>query len=334
MSTSNIVTRQFERIPERTVLVLLENMIWPILAVISLLILATVPRVFTNTMALRLMLFAAAPLGLVVLAESICLLSGHFDLSVGAIAGFSAVFTAMVLAEWSLVSNPVLGVAIVLAVGSAIGATNGIMIAKLGMNPFLQTLAFFIIFGGGKLALTTRPISDLPEGYVAPGGNEYVAIGILLASFACMAVVFRYTAFGQAVYAVGSDEEAARAVGIRTDRTIIAVYTLSGFFCALAGWLLTGYTGIVSPDIADDMVFSAFAAAIIGGISLFGGRGKLLGALGGVLLLSLVETALNVSGFDPTLIEVVNGVVLLFAILLYNTKESIRERVLSAGVSS
>ncbi|ELZ05990.1 ABC transporter permease [Natrialba asiatica] len=332
MSTTNIVTRQLERISERAVLVLLENMIWPILAVISLLILVTVPRVFTNAATLELMLFAAVPLGLIVLAESICLLSGHFDLSVGAIAGFSAVFTAMVLAEWNLVSNPVLGVLIVLAVGCTIGATNGIMIAKLGMNPFLQTLAFFIIFGGGKLALTTQPISGLPDGYVAPGDSALVAIGILLASFACMVALFRYTAFGQAVYAVGSDEDAARAVGIRTDRTIIAVYTLSGFFCAIAGWMLTGYTGLVSPDIADDMVFPAFAAAIVGGISLLGGRGKLLGALGGVLLLSLIETALNVSGVDPTLIEVVNGIVLLIAILLYNTKESVRERVLSAGV--
>lgn len=331
---SNIVTRQFDRLPEQSVLILLENMIWPILAVISLLVLAFVPQVFTNTATLQLMLFAAVPLGLVVLAESVCLLSGHFDLSVGAIAGFSAVFTAMVLAEWSLVSNPILGVVIIVAVGCVIGATNGIMIAAFGVNPFLQTLAFFVIFGGGKLALTTQPISGLPDGYTALGSDPIVAIGVLLASFVFMAGIFQYTHFGQAVYAVGSDKEAARAVGINTERTIILVYTLSGFFCALAGLMLTGYTGLVSPDIADDMVFSAFAASIIGGISLFGGRGKLLGALGGVLLLSLIETSLNVAGFDPTLIEVVNGIVLLIAILLYNTKENIRERVLSAGVST
>lgn len=334
MRTSNIVTRQFDRFPEQSVLILLENMIWPILAVISLLVLAFVPRVFTNTATLQLMLFAAVPLGLVVLAESVCLLSGHFDLSVGATAGFSAVLTAMILAEWSLVSNPILGVVIVVAVGCVIGATNGIMIATFGVNPFLQTLAFFVIFGGGKLALTTQPISGLPDGYTALGSSPIVAIGVLLGSFVFMAVIFRYTQFGQAVYAVGSDKEAARAVGINTERTIILVYTLSGFFCALAGLMLTGYTGLVSPDIADDMVFSAFAAAIIGGISLFGGRGKLLGALGGVLLLSLIETSLNVAGFDPTLIEVVNGIVLLIAILLYNTKANIRERVLSAGAST
>lgn len=334
MRTSNIVTRQLDRLPEQSVLVLLENMIWPILAVIALLVLAFVPQVFTNTATLELMLFAAVPLGLIVLAESICLLSGHFDLSVGAIAGFSAVFTAMVLSEWSLVSNPVLGVLLIIAVGCVIGATNGIMIARFGVNPFLQTLAFFVIFGGGKLALTTQPISGLPDGYTAPGSNPVVAIGVLLASFVFMAGIFRYTQFGQAVYAVGSDTDAARAVGINTERTIILVYTLSGFFCALAGLMLTGYTGLVSPDIADDTVFSAFAAAIIGGISLFGGRGKLLGALGGVLLLSLIETSLNVAGFDPTLIEVVNGIVLLIAILLYNTKENIRQRVLSAGAST
>ncbi len=334
MSTSNLIDKQLERVPERPALILLENMIWPILAFISVLVLIAVPSVFTNPGTLRLMLFAAVPLGLIVLAESICLLSGHFDLSVGAIAGFSAVFTAMVLAEWSLVSNPVLGVLIIIGVGCVIGATNGIMIAKFGVNPFLQTLAFFIIFGGGKLALTTQPISGLPEGYTAIGNSAPVAIGILLGSFALMAGIFRYTLFGQAVYAVGSDEEAARAVGINTEQTIILVYTLSGFFCAIAGLMLTGYTGVVSPGIADDMVFPAFAAAIIGGISLFGGRGKLLGALGGVLLLSIIETSLNVGGFDPTIIEVVNGIVLLIAILLYNMKANIREQVLSAGASS
>ncbi|WP_049954782.1 ABC transporter permease [Halostagnicola larsenii] len=334
MSSSNIVTRQFDRLPEQSVLILIENMIWPILAIISFFILLFVPRVFTNTATLELMLFAAVPLGLIVLAESICLLSGHFDLSVGAIAGFSAVFTAMALAEWNLIANPFLGILLIIAVGCAIGAMNGIMIAKFGMNPFLQTLAFFIIFGGGKLALTTQPISGLPEGYTAAGNSAPVAIGILLASFAVMAGIFKYTEFGQAVYAVGSDKEAARAVGINTERTIILVYTLSGFFCAIAGLMLSGYTGLVSPNVADDMVFSAFAAAIIGGISLFGGRGKLLGALGGVLLLSIIETALTVSGFDPTLIEVMNGIVLMIAILLYNMKENIRGQVLSAGANT
>lgn len=334
MSTQQEFLSRINVFSENTALVLLENMIWPVLLATALVILATVPATFTNVATIQLMLFTMVPLGLIVLAESICLLSGHFDLSVGAIAGFSAVFTAMVMTEWGLLAHPVAGILLILVVGSAIGFTNGVFIAKLGVNPFLQTLAFLIIFGGGKLALTTQPLFDLPGGYLYPGDNRLTAIGILVVSFVVMALVLKYTNFGRAIYAVGSNKESARAVGINTDRVVIAVYTLSGFFCGIAGLMLTGFINAVPPDIADDMVFPAFAAAIIGGVSLFGGRGKLLGAFGGVLLLSLIQTALNVAGTDPTVIGVVEGVVLFAAILLYTTKSRVRERILSSEVAS
>lgn len=333
MSVVDRVWTSIEDQSNTVVLPLLENMIWPVLAVVCLGVFIFVPQTFTNIPTVQLMLFAMVPLGLVVLAESICLLSGHFDLSVGAIAGFSAMFTAMVLAEWSLTTNPFAGFAIIILVGCTIGFINGIFIAKFGVNPFLQTLAFLIIFSGGKLALSTRPVFGMPDLYLMPGNIEWIAISVMLLSFVVMAVVLQYTSFGRAVYAVGSDKEAARAVGINVDRVVILVYTISGFFCAIAGLMLTGFIGAVPADIADGMVFPAFAGAIIGGISLFGGRGKLLGAFGGVLLLAVLETSLNVRGVDPTLINVVNGIVLLFAIMLYTTKERIRSRVLAAEVA-
>lgn len=333
MSFQNKVANQFDVLSGNTALILLENMIWPVLLVTALVVLAAVPSVFTNVLTIRLMVYAMVPLGLIVLAESICLLSGHFDLSVGSIAGFSAVFTAMAFGSWGLVSNPIVGILLIVAVGSFIGLLNGVFIAKFGVNPFLQTLAFLIIFGGGKLALTTQPVFNLPDGYLYPGGTVGVAVALLVASFLLVSVMFKYTNFGRAVYAVGSDKESAREVGINVDGVIIAVYTMSGLFSAFAGLMLTGFIGGVPPDIADDMVFPAFAAAIIGGISLFGGRGKLMGAFGGVLLLSLIQTSLNVAGTDPTIIGVVEGFVLLVAILLYTTKARLRQRILSAEVA-
>jgi ribose/xylose/arabinose/galactoside ABC-type transport system permease subunit len=333
MSFDNALSKRFDALSGNTALILLENMIWPVLLATALVIFAIVPSVFTNVPTLRLMVYAMVPLGLIVLAESICLLSGHFDLSVGSIAGFSAVFTAMTLGTWGVTSSPVLGVLLIVLVGSFIGLLNGIFIAKFGVNPFLQTLAFLIIFGGGKLALTTQPVFDLPDGYLFVGGTVWVAISVLVASFLLVAFMFKYTNFGRAVYAVGSDKESAREVGINVDGVIIAVYVMSGFFSALTGLMLTGFIGGVPPDIADDMVFPAFAAAIIGGISLFGGRGKLLGAFGGVLLLSLIQTSLNVAGTDPTVIGVVEGIVLLVAILLYTTKARLRQRILSSEVA-
>lgn len=321
--------------PSSIVPVLLEHMIWPILAVTILIAAVLVPQMFTNLRSLELVLYSSVPLGLLVLAESVCLLTGHFDLSIGSIAGFSAVFTGMLVGDclscWSVISNPYLAIGIILLVGGLIGVTNGVMIAKLGVNPFLQTLAFLIIFGGAKTAMNTQPVTGLPDAYVSPGGNSLLAIGLLVVVFLVFAFIMRYTTFGQSIYAVGSNEQSARAVGINTDRVIIAVYAISGVLSGLAGLMLTGYTTIVAPDIAENMVFPAFAAAVIGGVSLFGGRGLISGALGGLLLLGIVQTALNLSGVPAAQVEMANGIVLLVAILLYNMKETIRARVLSGG---
>ena len=329
---SVVTSLDFDGGTDGVVLTLLDNMIWPILAVAVLGALVFVPQTFTNLRSIELLLHSSVGLGFLVLAESICLISGHFDLSVGSIAGFSAMFAALVLSpsNWAVFASPVAGVVTILLVGALIGVVNGVFISKLGINPFLQTLAFLIIFEGAKISLSSLPVSDLPSGYTAIGASAEVAVGALLLTFLVVAILMKRTPFGQSIYALGSEKESARAVGINTDRMIIAVYGLSGLFAGVGGLMLTGYTTVVSPDTASGLVFPAFAASVIGGISLFGGRGKVSGALGGVLLLGLVQTALNLSGIGVAQIQAVNGLILLIAILLYNTRSNIRQRILSA----
>ena len=153
----------------------------------------------------------------------------------------------------------------------------------------------------------------------------------MLFAFLVFGVVMRYTRFGQAVYALGSDKHAAREVGISTDIVIIAVYVISGILAAIAGLMKTGFVGIVPPLIGEGLVFQAFAGAVIGGISLFGGRGKIMGALGGVILIQVIQSALNTSSFvGATQIQMINGFVLFAAILLYSTQERIRSRILAS----
>ena len=245
-------------------------------------------------------------------------------------------FTGMVLGTcpscWSLTTSPWIGFGLILVIGATIGLVNGVMIAKVGLNPFLQTLAFLIIFEGAKTAMQTQPVTGLPSLYVSVGGTPSFAIGVLLLAFLVFGIVLQYTSFGQAVYAVGSSEKSAREVGIDTGRLIIAVYTISGILSAIAGLMLTGFVGVVPPLIGEGLVFQAFAGAVIGGISLFGGRGKVTGALGGVVLIQIVQSALNNSpAVGATQIQMVNGFVLLAAILLYSTQAKIRARILASG---
>jgi ribose/xylose/arabinose/galactoside ABC-type transport system permease subunit len=334
MATADYVPESVE--VDNLLLSLLDNMIWPILLLMTLAVWVVVPRTFTNLRSIQFILHGSVGLGFVALAEAVCLVSGNFDLSVGSIAGFSAMLAGLVVStnQWNLVSNPLLGVAVILSIGLVIGITNGVMISKVGINPFLQTLAFLIILQGAKLTLSTITVTGLPDGYTNIGNSPQISVGLLFLTFVLVGFGMKYTPFGQAVYAVGSDDESARAVGIDTDRVVIAVYAISGILSAAGGLMLTGFINVVPPTIGDELVFPAFAAAVIGGVSLYGGRGKVTGALGGVLLLGLIQAALNISGTPPEQVTLVNGLVLLAAILVYSSRRRLRERILSRQVEA
>jgi len=328
---SVIDTSRLPRLDDEVLLPVIDRMIWPLLAVVSLGVYVFVPQTFSNVRSVELILHGSVGLGFLVLAESICLISGHFDLSVGSIAGLSAMVAGLALSpqKWGLIGDPILGVVLILAVGTAAGAFNGVMVGRFGINPFLQTLATLIIFEGAKLTLSTVTVATLPDAYVFPGNDSVTAIALMLAAFLLVGFLMRYTGVGQAIYALGSDDEAARAVGIETARLTVAVYAISGFLAGFGGLMLTGYSSVVPPDIGSGLVFQAFAASVIGGISLFGGRGKITGALGGVALLGLIQAALVISGTPPEQIQLLNGLVLFVAILLYNTQTRLRSRILS-----
>jgi len=335
MSTERSTQRRWFSVSDDSLLTILEHMIWPILAIVIIGVLATVPGTLSTFTSVRLILWSAVPIGLLVLAESICLLSGHFDLSIGAVAGFSAMFTAMVIGnapqDWNVVHNAWIGFALVISVGLLIGFVNGYMVGVVGINPFLQTLSFLIIFQGARTAINTQPGSGLPHLFVQPGGTPDFAIGVFLLAFVLFGIVMRYTRFGQAVYATGSDDHAAREVGVSTERVIIAVYAISGVLSAVAGLMIAGYTSVVPPLIGDGLVFQAFAGAVIGGISLFGGRGRVTGALGGVILIQIIQSALSNSNLvSSTQNQMINGIVLFVAILLYSTQDRIRSRILAS----
>jgi ribose/xylose/arabinose/galactoside ABC-type transport system permease subunit len=324
----------------RFLLFALDNLIWPILLVAFVFFSLLLPEIFTQYRNIEFLLFTSAGLGAITLAEGICLISGNFDLSVGSVAGFSAMFAALFITQWFPGVPGVAGIAVLLAVGGTIGFLNGFFIAKYGVNPFLQTLAALIVFEGGILVLSTRSVYGLPESYLWLGGGDTsfggvlpqpvpVAVFFMLGLFVLVWFVLTKTRFGRAVYAVGGDEESAAEAGINTERIVIAVFVISGMLSATGGLLLTGFNGGATPTLGTSQLFPAFTAAVIGGISLFGGRGNVFNALGGVLLLGTISAGLVMLNIDPQIVQTINGIVLFAAILLYTFVQRFRERLLS-----
>jgi len=151
----------------------------------------------------------------------------------------------------------------------------------------------------------------------------------MLGLFVAVWFMLSKTRFGRSIYAVGGDEESAAEAGIDTDRVVIAVFVLSGMLAATGGLLLAGFNGGATPTLGTQQLFPAFTAAVIGGISLFGGRGNVLNALGGVLLLRTIAAGLVMLNIDPQIVQTINGAVLFSTILLYTFVQRFRERLLS-----
>lgn len=339
LQRSNVTTEWF--------LWALDNMIWPILAITFVVFALLIPTIFTRPSNIQFILYSSAALGALVLAESVALLSGNFDLSIGSIAGFSAMVTALFLHSWFPSTPGVAGILMILAIGGVIGFVNGVSIGYFGINPFLQTLAFFIIFRGAVFILSSITIAPLPESYLFVGGatvHETPLLGDLMTSFAGqipVAVpliiglyalawfVMQYRPIGLAIKAVGGDEVAAEEAGIVKERIILLVFTISGVLAGLSGLLYTGYLSAAPPGLAQGALFPAFAGAVIGGISLEGGRGDIKNAFGGTLLLTMIQVGLIQVGIEAQAIRFINGVVLLLAIYLYTAEAKIRRHLLS-----
>jgi len=222
-----------------------------------------------------------------------------------------------------------------IAIGAIIGMFNGFLIGKIGINPFLQTLGMYILLYGLVLAVARHTLFEIPSGLLAAGAARVGNIGIPLAIIILLitAVVYHFflqkTPLGRRIYAVGSNEEAARACGINVVRTRILVFTISGMFSAVAGLLYMGYMGCVPLGLAEADIFLAFAGTIIGGVALTGGSGKVSGVLGGILLIGILDVGLSTLRIPAHWRGMINGIVLMTAILVNSFQYRIKKHLLS-----
>jgi simple sugar transport system permease protein len=262
-------------------------------------------------------------LALLVLAESLVLITGKFDLSLESTVGLAPMMggwliTTAAMGGSGLMLNPYLAIAVTLLVGVLIGAFNGFLIVRLGINAFIVTLSMLILLRGITLGMASgKTLYNLPPEFTYLGSAVWLGIpasiwicGIL---FAVGSFFMRYHRFGRAIYAIGGNAEAARAAGIRVERVTWLVFVVASLLAALAGLLLSGRLGAITAQQGSNLIFTTFAAAVIGGISLNGGKGSLIGALTGVLLLGVVTNILTLSQIASFWIDATFGAIILIA---------------------
>ncbi|MFC4713247.1 ribose ABC transporter permease [Planococcus dechangensis] len=261
---------------------------------------------------------------LIAFGMTFVILTGGIDLSVGSILALTGAVTAGMMASGV---DPILAMLLGLFLGAVLGAINGIIIAKGKVAPFIATLATMTIYRGLTLVYTEgRPISGLGDSvaFQMLGKGYFLGIPIpvvtMLISFGILYFILKKTTFGRRVYAVGGNEEASVLSGINADRIKIYVYSLVGMLAALASLILTSRLNSAQPTAGQMFELDAIAAVVLGGTSLTGGRGWIVGTLIGALIIGVLNNGLNLIGVSSFFQQVVKGAVILLAVLLDRKK--------------
>jgi ribose transport system permease protein len=261
---------------------------------------------------------------LIAFGMTFVILTGGIDLSVGSILALSSAITAGLMTGGM---DTTLAVLIGLMAGMAMGAVNGLIIAKGKVAPFIATLATMTVFRGLTLVYTEgKPITGLNPDFAMLGKGFFLEIPMpviwMVLSFVVLYFILRHTTFGRHVYALGSNEEATRLSGISTTRVKVWVYTISGLFAALSGIILASRLNSAQPTAGTAYELDAIAAVVLGGTSLAGGRGWIVGTLIGAMIIGVLDNGLNLLNVSSFYQAVVKGAVILVAVLLDRSKSN------------
>jgi fructose transport system permease protein len=282
---------------------------------------------FFSPFALTLILQQVQIVGVLAAAQTLIILTAGIDLSVGAIAVLCTI--VMGKASFSYGVPPAISVAIGLAVGTGLGAISGWLVSRMKLPPFIVTLGMWqIVLAATYLYSANETIrsQDIEAeasflqflGTKIQFGGATFTLGVILMIllFITMAYILRSTAWGRHVYAIGDDPEAAELSGVDVHKTYMTVYMAAGFICGLAGWVMIGRFGSISPSATTGVIgnIQAITAVVIGGISLFGGRGSIAGALFGALIVGVFELGLRMAGADPQWTFMLIGVLIIAAV--------------------
>jgi len=258
--------------------------------------------------------------GVIAIGQTLVILTAGVDLSCGTVMALGAIVMTKLAAE--------LGVSVPLAISVGVGATtlfgllNGLLVTRINLPPFIVTLGTLnIAFAITQLYSNAQTVTDLPEAMNALGGTFHLGgatvvygVVVMLALYAVTAFVLRETAAGRHVYAVGNNAEAARLTGIATPRVILAVYVVAGVLYGIAALLSVAHTGVGDPNAGQTENLDAITAVVLGGTSLFGGRGAVLGSLVGALIVGVFRNGLTLMGVSSVYQILITGILVILAV--------------------
>lgn len=280
---------------------------------------------FFSPFALTLILQQVQIVGIVGCAQALVIMTAGIDLSVGAIMVLSSVVMGQFTFRYGL--PPEVAVACGLLCGTLCGFINGFLVAKMKLPPFIVTLGMWqIVLASNFLYSANETIRSQDIAAEAPvlqlmGSNYNIGgavftLGVIfmIVLFLVLSYVLKHTAWGRHVYAVGDDPEAAQLSGVDVRKTLISVYAVAGLICAFAGWAIIGRIGSVSPTSGQLLNIESITAVVIGGISLFGGRGSIMGAFFGALIVGVFTLGLRLLGADAQWTFLLIGVLIIAAV--------------------
>jgi ribose transport system permease protein len=319
---------------------LLDNLVWLMLIIVLAVFSIGIPNFF------QIGIFAniveqSTFVGVMAIGLAIVIIAGNMDLSVESVAALTAMVTGMLFCargiglgitftpEW-LVIPVSLGLALV--VGGTVGVINGLLVVRLRMNAFIVTLASYIWVRGLVVAISGgRSAQDLAPSLRVMGIETILYVPLIawlaIGCYVLSTFVMEKTPFGRHVTMIGGNAVATFRAGIKVDRLILITFMLAGAIAGVAGWLLAIRTSGATANLGVGMLFNAFAAVVIGGVSLKGGIGRLPGVYAGVLLLSSIHTAINLMGLPAHYTQMILGALVLAAVLIDTLKLQIRQKL-------
>lgn len=300
----------------------------PFIVLVSAIIIfgVTIGGKFFSSYTLTLILQQIAIVGILGAGQTLVILTAGIDLSIGVVMVISAVIMGNFAVTYGLPSP--IAVLAGLVAGGLCGLLNGFLVAKVKLPPFIVTLGtWYIVMATNFIYSANETIRETDVAANAPFlhffgnsfkiGSAVFTIGVVTMVILVLVLWYalNHTAWGRHLYAVGDDPEAAKLSGIRTDRVLLGAYSLAGVIAAVAAWVSIGRNGSISPSAAvTDYNLQAVTAAVIGGISLFGGRGSILGTLIGAMIVGVVSMGLNMLGADPQWKVFLTGVLIISAV--------------------